>query len=85
MSADNTQTGEETLRRIIAKIIHNDNVALTPATTFKDLGADSLDVVKVIVALEAAYNIELEDEVLKNIKNMGGLMAYVKEKVAAKK
>ena len=84
MSADSIQTVEETLRKIIVKIIRNENVALTPATTFKDLGADSLDVVKVIVALEAAYNIELADEVLKNINNMGGLTAYVKEKIAVK-
>jgi len=85
MSADNTHTIEETLRKIIAKILRNDNLVLTSATTFKDLGADSLDVVKTIVALEDAFQIELADEDLKTIVNMGGLTDYVQKKVAAKR
>jgi len=84
MSADNT-TVEETLRKIIAKILRNDNVVITSSTTFKDLGADSLDVVKTIVALEDAFKIELADEDLKTIVNMGGLTDYVQKKVAAKR
>ena len=84
MSADNT-TVEETLRKIIAKILRNDNVVITSSTTFKDLGADSLDVVKTIVALEDAFQIELADEDLKTIVNLGGLTDYVQKKVAAKR
>lgn len=85
MSVDNTQTVEETLRKIIAKITRNEKVVLTPTTTFKELGADSLDVVQVMVALEEAYDIELVDEEMKAIANMGGFIDYVKKKVAAKK
>jgi acyl carrier protein len=58
---------------------------ITSSTTFKDLGADSLDVVKTIVALEDAFKIELADEDLKTIVNMGGLTDYVQKKVAAKR
>ena len=85
MSADNTQTVEETLRKIIAKVTRNEKVVLTPTTTFKELGADSLDVVQVMVALEETYNIELVDEELKVIGDMGGFIDYVKKKVAEKK
>jgi acyl carrier protein len=85
MPVDKTQTIEETLRKIIAKITRNDKVVITPATTFKELGADSLDVVQVMVALEETYDIELIDEDLKTIGNMGGFIDYVKNKVAAKK
>jgi acyl carrier protein len=84
MSADNTMV-EEMLRKIIAKILRNDNVVITSSTTFKDLGADSLDVVKTIVALEDAFKIELADEDLRTIVNMGGLTDYVQKKVAAKR
>ena len=84
MSTDQGKTVEETLRKIIGKILHNNNVVLTPSTTFRDLGADSLDVVKTIVALEDAFGIEMADEDLKNIVNMGGLIEYVGKKVAAK-
>jgi acyl carrier protein len=85
MTTDKTMEVEETLRKIVAKITRNENVVLTPTTTFKELGADSLDVVQVLVALEEAYDIELVDEDLKAINNMGGFMDYVKKKVAEKK
>ena len=84
MSINKAQTVEETLRKIIARILRNENVVLTPTTTFKELGADSLDVVQVMVTLEETYNIELVDEELKALDNMGGFIDYVKKKVAAK-
>jgi acyl carrier protein len=85
MTTEKSATVEETLRKIIAKITRKEDVVLTPATTFKDLGADSLDVVQVMVALEEAYDIELVDEELKAVTNMGGFIDYVKKKVAEKK
>jgi acyl carrier protein len=85
MSTDNAVPVEETLRKIIAKITRNENVVLTPTTTFKDLGADSLDVVQVMVALEETYDIELVDEDLKAIGTMGGFIDYVKKRIAEKK
>lgn len=85
MTTDKTMDVEETLRKIVAKIIRKEDVVLTPTTTFKELGADSLDVVQVLVALEETYDIELVDEELKAITDMGSFIAYVKKKVAEKK
>jgi acyl carrier protein len=85
MAVDKTQDVEEVLRKTIAKITRNENVVLTPTTTFKDLGADSLDVVQVMVALEETFDIELVDEDMKALNNMGGFIDYVKKKVAEKK
>jgi acyl carrier protein len=85
MAIDKTREVEETLRKIVAKITRKENVILTPTTTFKELGADSLDVVQIMVALEEAFDIELVDEDMKAISNMGGFFDYVKKKVAEKK
>jgi acyl carrier protein len=85
MTTEKTPEVEETLRKIVAKVTRNEAVVLTPTTTFKELGADSLDVVQIMVALEEAYDIELVDEDLKAISNMGGFIGYVKKKVAEKK
>jgi acyl carrier protein len=85
MAINKTQEVEETLRKIVAKITRKENVVLTPTTTFKELGADSLDVVQIMVALEEAFDIELVDEDMKAISNMGGFIDYVKKKVAEKK
>jgi acyl carrier protein len=84
MAADKTQEVEEILRKAIAKITRNENVVITPTTTFKELGADSLDVVQIMVALEEAFDIELVDEEMKSLSNMGGFIEYVKKKVAEK-
>ena len=85
MTTDKTMEVEETLRKIVAKITRKEDVVLTPTTTFKELGADSLDVVQIMVALEEAFDIELVDEEMKAINNMGGFIDYVKKKVAEKK
>ncbi len=84
MAVEKTADVEETLRKIVAKITRKEDVVLTPTTTFKELGADSLDVVQIMVALEEAYDIELVDEELKQVNNMGGFIDYVKKKVAEK-
>ena len=85
MTTEKTLGVEETLRKLVAKITRKEDVVLTPTTTFKELGADSLDVVQIMVALEETYDIELVDEELKAINNMGGFIDYVKKKVADKK
>jgi acyl carrier protein len=84
MMTDKKQTVEETLRRLIAKATRNENVVLTPNSTFKALGVDSLEVVRILVALEDALNIDIKDADLKTIANMKGFIDYLKQKVAEK-
>jgi acyl carrier protein len=85
MTTDKTMEVEETLRKIVAKIIRKEDVVLDPNTSFKDLGADSLDIVQIMVAIEEAYDIELVDEDLKSVTGLGGFIDYIKKKVAEKK
>ncbi len=85
MAIEKAANVEEPLQKTIAKILRKENVVLTPTTTFKELGADSLDVVQVMVAIEEAFDIELVDEEMKEISNMGSFIDYVKKKVAEKK
>jgi acyl carrier protein len=85
MTTDKTVAVEETLRKIVAKIIRKEDVVLDPNTSFKELGADSLDIVQIMVALEEAYDIELVDEEMKSINNLGSFIDYVKKKIAEKK
>lgn len=50
-------------------------------TTLEDLGADSLDVVEVIMALEDEFDIEISDEVAEKISTVGDLVEYIKAHV----
>jgi acyl carrier protein len=76
---------EEALQKIVARIIRKEDVKISRDTTFKELGADSLDIVQIMVALEEEYDIELVDEELKAITDMGSFLDYVQKKVDAKK
>lgn len=45
---------------------------LTPEATFgDDLGADSLDLVELVMALEETFNIEVDEDELKDIRTVG--------------
>jgi acyl carrier protein len=48
----------------------------------RDLAADSLDLVELIAAVEDKYDVELPEEELDNMKNVGDLWQYLGEKAA---
>jgi acyl carrier protein len=48
----------------------------------RDLAADSLDLVELIAAVEDKYDVELPDEELENMKNVGDLWQFLEEKAA---
>ncbi|MEW6142700.1 MAG: acyl carrier protein [Chloroflexota bacterium] len=75
---------EEKIKEIITGIVHCEGRALTPTTTWKDLKADSLDLVQVLVQLEETYGIEISDTDAEKLKSFGDLVAYIEGIVAAK-
>ena len=50
----------------------------------RDLAADSLDLVELIAAVEDKYDVELPEEELDRMKNVGDLWVYLEEKAAQK-
>jgi acyl carrier protein len=44
---------------------------ITMETSFEDLGADSLDLVELVMALEETFNIEVAEDELKEIRTVG--------------
>ena len=75
---------EETVKKIVTKVVRKPDVDFTPTSTFKDLNADSLDIVQILVALEDTYDMEIVDEELQGITNMGEFVAYIERKIAEK-
>ena len=75
---------EETLKKIVTKIIRNPDLNFSPTATFKDMKADSLDVVQILVAIEDTYEIEIQDEDLKAVTNMGEFVKYIERKISEK-
>jgi acyl carrier protein len=75
---------DKVLKKIINKAARRSDITLIPTCTFRDLGIDSLEVVKVLVAIEDTFGIDLQDKDLKTIANMGEFIDYIKTKVGEK-
>lgn len=53
------------------------------ASFIEDLGADSLDIVELVMALEEEYDIEISDEDAEKILTVGDAVGYIKENATA--
>ncbi|GAA7098038.1 hypothetical protein HpBGD15_11320 [Helicobacter pylori] len=68
----------EDIQAVIAEQLNVDAAQVTPEAEFvKDLGADSLDVVELIMALEEKFGIEIPDEQAEKIVNVGDVVKYI--------
>ena len=71
----------EKMKEIIADQLSVDADSITEASSFKDdLGADSLDLFELVMALEEEYNVEIPSEDLEKITTVGAVMDYLKSK-----
>ena len=70
----------EKIRKIIAEQLHQPEENITEETSFQDdLGADSLDIFQIIMALEEEFELEISNEDAENISTVGDVVEYVKE------
>ena len=71
----------EKMREIIAEQLNCDEGEINVDTSFKDdLGADSLDLFELVMALEDEYSVEIPAEDLENLLTVGDVMQYLKAK-----
>lgn len=74
---------EDKVKSIIAEQLGVKPEEVTPEASFiDDLGADSLDTVELIMALEEEFNIEIPDEDAEKMAKVGDVLKYVTEKAA---
>ena len=71
----------EKIKEITADSLGADVNTLTAETSFKeDLGADSLDLFEMVMALEEEFEVEIPTEDLENIKTIGDVEAYLQRR-----
>jgi acyl carrier protein len=72
---------EEILEKVKAVIVEQLNVeeddVVEDAAFVDDLGADSLDIVELVMALEEEFGIAIPDEDAESIKTVGDAVAYI--------
>ncbi len=61
--------------------VEEEKVTLDALIT-EDLGADSLDVVDLIMSLEEEFDVEIPDDQIENIKTVGDVVKYIEEHIA---
>lgn len=74
----------ERVKKIVAEQLEVDPTQVTPEANFaNDLGADSLDTVELVMALEEEFEIEIPDEAAEQIATVQAVVDYINNKVAA--
>ena len=72
----------EKLQKIIAEVMNVSEEEIRPETTFvDDLGADSLDIFQIIMGIEDAFDIEIENEDAEKIATVGDAVEQIKNAV----
>lgn len=68
----------EKIADIIAKQLRSDSEEITEDTNImEDLGADSLDVVEILMAIEESFGVSVSDDEIPNLKTVRDLVEYV--------
>ncbi len=71
----------EKVKAILAEQFDVEEDKITVDTDLQeDLGADSLDVVDLLMSIEDEFEVEVPDEEIENIKTVGALVSYIEAK-----
>lgn len=65
------------LRAMLADQLGVENSEVKMDSTLEDLGADSLDIVEMVMAIEQEWDMEIPDEAAEQIKTVGDAVNYI--------
>ena len=72
---------EQKVKQIIVDQLGVDEAQVEDAASFvEDLGADSLDIVELVMALEEAFDLDVPDEEAEKLKTVKDVIDYIKSK-----
>lgn len=66
---------------IVEQLDVEEDAVTMEASITEDLGADSLDVVDLVMSIEESFDVEIPDEEVENIKTVGDIFKYIENKV----
>lgn len=71
----------ERIKKIVLEQLNIEESAISESASFiDDLGADSLDIVELVMALEDEFEIEIPDEEAEKLKSVGDAIKYIESK-----
>ena len=73
----------ERVKKIVVERLEVEADKVEPAASFiDDLGADSLDLVELVMAFEEEFSIEIPDDVQENIQTVNDAITFIKERAS---
>ena len=70
----------EKVKMILSNQFEVEQDTITPETNIQeDLGADSLDVVDMLMSLEDEFDVEIPDEKIETLRTVGEVVSYIEE------
>jgi acyl carrier protein len=76
---------EDKIREIIVEQLGVSAEEVVPEASFiDDLGADSLDIVELVMAIEEEFGLEIPDEDAERMQNISDAISYVEERTAGR-
>jgi acyl carrier protein len=86
MAPVSTKEQVEKVRMLIAEQLGVDESEVTPSASFTDdLGADSLDLVELVMAMEEAYGFQVSDEDTEGMRTVKDAIDYVERRAKSRK
>jgi acyl carrier protein len=73
------EVAEKVKKMIVDQLGVSESEVVSEAKFIDDLGADSLDIVELVMALEDEYGIEIPDEDAEKIETVGDAIKYIEE------
>jgi acyl carrier protein len=75
-----SEVEEKVKNIIVSQLGVNEEEVTNEASFVDDLGADSLDIVELVMAFEEEFGVEIPDEEAEKIRTVGEAVAYIEEK-----
>ena len=72
---------DEVKEIIVDQLECDEDQVTMEASITEDLGADSLDVVDLVMSIEESFDVEIPDEDVEGIKTVGDIVKYIESKV----
>ncbi len=68
------------VKKVVAKVLGADESALTEETTFAwDLGAESLDSIKLVAAFEEEFGIDMDEDAAFGVQSIGKAVTFIEQ------
>lgn len=75
---------DQKISKIIVEQLNVEEEKVKPSASFiNDLGADSLDIVELVMAMEEEFGLDIPDQDAEGLKTVGDVLKYLKEKTGA--